>query len=305
MKNLKLGTRGSQLALRQAEIVKQALESRNNSLSIEIVPLVSQGDLKQGTILAERGDKKDWIAGLEEAILEGAVDFTVNCAKDVPLDILKGTALAPILIRANSSDAIVLQGEKIGSIDEIPNGARVGTASLRRQAQLNAIRPDIKCENIRGNITTRIEKLRADSGLYGIVLAVAGLERIGVLSELSYLEISPDILLPPVNQGILAAQYDERRHDIRDLLLHTTNEETYVEFAAEREVIRTIGADCRSAVGVLAEAKKGKLFLRSIVLSLDGKRAVSAEAAGTYEEAPKLGRAVGKELLSKGAEELL
>ncbi len=307
MKKLRIGTRGSALALRQAELVKVALEAVQPGIEVEIITLVSIGDLKQGTPLAERGDKKDWIAGLEEAILDGRVDMTVNSSKDVPLDLIAGTELVPVLPRENPLDVLITRTElpESWTVSDLPRGARIGTASLRRQAQLLLHRKDLIPVNVRGNITTRLSKFREQTDLFGIVLAYAGIKRLAGTGELSVRELRPEVLLPAVNQGIIASQISDTRSDLRDLLLKTTTPGTLAAWRSERAVIAALGADCHSAVGVLAEVTGAELQIRAQVLAPDGSSALAEQITGSVDAAAELGERLGLILLSRGAGPLL
>jgi hydroxymethylbilane synthase len=295
---LRLGTRGSKLALRQTELVGSYFKSEG--YEVEIVPLVSRGDRKQGTPEAACGDKRDWIAGLEEAVLEGQVDLTVNSSKDIPLDILEGTRVLPVLPRASSRDLLVVREDGARSFDELTAGAVIGTASLRRKAFILSKRPELNFQPVRGNITTRLETLSSDSSLSGIVLAEAGLNRLDI-SGFRFLDIPGEILIPAVNQGTLAVQFDKRREDLAALVLKSVSRAELLIWEAEREVIRVLGADCRSAVGVLGKETGGRIRLTAAVCSLDGKRRIEEELFG---EAPS-GTELGNRLLSLGAAELL
>jgi hydroxymethylbilane synthase len=295
---LRLGTRGSKLALRQTEIVGEYFKSEG--FEVEIVPLVSRGDQKQGTPQAACGDKKDWIAGLEEAVLDGRVDLTVNSSKDVPLDILEGTRVLPILPRASCRDVLVVREDQVSSFDELPEGAIIGTASLRRKAFILSRRPGLNFQAVRGNITTRLDILKSESSLAGIVLAEAGLDRLDI-SGFRLLEIPSDLLIPAVNQGTLAVQFDERREELAGLVLKSVSKAEFLIWEAEREVIRVLGADCRSAVGVLGEGSAEAIRLTAGVCSLDGAKRIESHLTGVAPSGVEL----GQRLLDLGAADLL
>jgi hydroxymethylbilane synthase len=307
IRSLRLGTRGSKLALKQAEIVKERLCRVNQGLEIEIVTLVSQGDLKQGTPLADLGDKKDWIAGLEEALIADEIDFTVNSSKDVPLDLLSQTKLLPILEREFPADVLIMRrgASPVSDLSEIPLGVKIGTASLRRQAILRSVRPDLEMVPVRGNITTRLERLNVEPDLFGIVLAYAGIKRLELADSWSIFEFPPEMMVPAVNQGILACQFLEARKDIEQLILSAVSKETLAIWSAEREVIRVIEADCRSAVGVLGTVKGGVLTLVSVVSSLDGRETIRLSESGSLNQPEALGQKLGNRLLGAGAKKLL
>jgi len=302
---LKLGTRGSKLALWQAEYVKSLILQKFPAHEVEIVTLVSSGDLKQGTPLAGKGDKKDWIVGLEDKLLTGEVDLTVNSSKDVPHDLISNTELLPISKREYPLDVFVTKDPDIKSLSEIPLGSKIGAASLRRRSVLRSVRPDLELVEVRGNVNTRLEKLASDPTLSGLVLARAGLERLGVTRQCSFFEFTEQELIPAMNQGILAAQFKSDREDIRELLVSMICKDTYAAWVAEREVIRLIGADCRSSVGVFGKVSGAELSVKCIVLSLDGKQHVAREIKGAAIDALQLGKDLAAALLLENVQELL
>jgi len=301
---LVLGTRGSALALAQSEIVARALRAANPLFETETRTVVTSGDRKQGTEQAASGDKKDWIAELESELLAGTIDFALHSAKDVPLDIEAQTALIPLLERENPKEMLLSRiAGPVSSISEIPKNSVVGTASLRRHAQIAALRPDLRVIPIRGNVPTRISKLHSGECDF-LVLAGAGLRRLGIdLSQAA--EIGFEELLPAVNQGILVAQIRSDDTQTGTILRSLVHRPTAQVFLAEREVIGLLEADCHSAVAVLAQASGELMQLRAEVYSHDGKTRVTAEAIGAGSGVEELGRQVGNDLLRRGAKALL
>lgn len=307
-KKIRIGTRGSKLALAQAELMRDTLLRVHPALEVEFVTIVTSGDRKQGTPLAESGDKKDWVLEIELAVLRGEIDLAAHSSKDVPVGIEPGTVLFPAGGRGNPRDAFVSrEGLKKGVVSpflSVRAGARVGTASLRRRAQLLRLRPDLEVVAVRGNVPTRIEKLRSSADLDGIVLACAGLDRLG-LDALVREEFSIRDVVPAVGQGMLLAQYKEDREDIRGLLERTAVEEDVAAWRAERAVIEVLEADCRSAVGVYAYVEGNSVTVIARVLSHDGSIWIEDRAKGDAGVAGQLGQELGERLVNKGALEIL
>lgn len=305
-----LGTRGSKLALVQSHTVKKQLLSTFASTSgrpeIEITDIKTIGDLKQGTPSASKGDKKDWIYELELGLLSEKFDLVVHSAKDIPSDIEPGTEVLPILEREIPFDLFVgkiVNGKRI-KFSELQQGSKVGTASLRRKACLLQLRPDLEIIEHRGNITTRIEKLDSTPELAGIVLAAAGLKRLG-LDQLCSDIFSPEQLLPAVNQGMLAVQFLSTRDDIRSLVLKLQNQRVYATWKAERTVVDLVKADCKSSIGIFSTISNGRLELRARVALPDGTKCIDIREIGSQEDPTALGQKVAKLLVDQGALDIL
>lgn len=322
---LVIGTRGSELALWQARKVEQEISQRCSDIQIEIRIVKTTGCLKQGTTQAGVSDKKEWVHELEQALLAGDIDIAVHSAKDVPGDIVEGTWITSVLPRATPLDAIIARKpfpteslsacagsdsfSSLKLIQSLPSGALLGTASKRRRAQLLYQRPDLEIKPLRGNVPTRLRKLSEGDVDYA-VLAAAGIERLGLVPEHMTL-LSADLCLPAVNQGILAVQARGSDDAVRQILLSLVDTSTEQCFLAEREVVRILGADCKSAVGVFAEIAEARLSLRAQVFSVDGEVMIEAIAHGAVPgsdflaQCQMLGADVAKSLLVQGAEKLL
>jgi hydroxymethylbilane synthase len=294
---VRIGTRGSALALAQATWVAERLDP-----PAELVPIVTSGDQRRAV-----DDKREWVLELEEALLHGDVDLAVHSAKDVPVERPSTLALVAAPARANPFDALC----GAASLDDVAPGARVGTSSLRRTAQLRARRPDVEVVEIRGNVDTRLRKL-AEGEADALVLAAAGLERLGREGEAgAVLDF-----VPAAGQGTLLIE--ARAGDIaaRDAVAHLRDPEAEAALTAERAVVAALGADCRSAVGVHAvpvaaaprregdpSAPPATLHLRAFVGAVDGSAWLTDELDGDDPEA--LGAALAERLLAVGAAELL
>ena len=300
---IRIGTRKSKLALAQAEMVGNAL-SAVGEVELEFVPLVTTGDRKQTAPESTPRDKTDWIAEIETALVQGDIDLAVHSGKDIPVEVHPDTLLIPVLRRETPNDCFVVRDALKGKIffDALPHGAKIGTSSLRRRAQLLRRRPDLKVVPYRGNVTTRLERFAIDETYDAIVLAQAGLERLELAQQSSGL-LSIDEFLPAVAQGILAVQVLQSNGSLQMLARKLTHPEVDRAWTAERSVIRKLGADCRSAVGVFADAGGAEITLVCRVLSEDGKESLEESGRGT--DPITLGEQVAERLINLGAQRLL
>lgn len=308
MMKIRCGTRGSLLALTQTQLVIDALQNTHKTLQVERLEVKTLGDRKQGTPQASQSDKKEWVHDLEIALLENRIDFAVHSSKDVPYEIEAGTALLPVLKRANPCDAFVgrkisADGNRLPFID-LPQGAKVGTASLRRQALLLKMRPDLIVVEHRGNVPTRLQKMDDSDDIMGVVLASAGLERLKI-ADLKYESFSTREMLPAINQGTLVIQYRENDNKIRSMLEPLVDQATYATWLAERAVAEILKGDCKSAISIFAECTGDILSLSSCVMLPNGAESVVANESGSMERAHELGQIVGKRLIGLGAMDII
>jgi len=300
MTRVRVATRASELAVAQARLVAARLESALG-VSVELVPLSTTGDRIQAISLAKVGGKGLFVKEIEEALLDGRADLAVHSAKDLPAELHPDLALVAFPERADPRDALV--GRKAGAtLDALPHAARVGTGSVRRAAQLHLARPDLAVVPMRGNVPTRLRKLETE-GLDAVVLACAGLERLG-LAERIHERIAPERMLPAVAQGALAIE--GRRGDpvARDAAA-LDHAETAARVAAERGCLARLGADCFVPLAALAEIADDELTLRALLASTDGARVIRAEGVSAASGAAELGRSVAEALLADGGRELL
>jgi len=300
---IRVGTRGSQLALAQTNMVVLELKAKNPGLEVEIIDIKTVGDRKQGTAAAAFGDKKDWIYDLELAILAGSVDLAIHSGKDVPGNIEAGTVVLPVLKRGNPLDAFIPR-KGGAAFKDLARGALVGTASLRRKASLLRLRPDLNLIDHRGNVPTRLRKLEENAELSGIVLACAGLERLAI-KDLKYEVFRPSELMPSLNQGTLTIQYKHSRNDIASVCNTIVDEATKVTFDAERACAEILEGDCNSAIGIFAELLNGELRLSCRVMSQDGAQCLEMCESAAAAQARNLGEKVGKDLLNRGARAIM
>ena len=298
---LRIATRQSPLALWQAQYVKQRLEACHAGLRVELVPMVTRGDVILDTPLAKVGGKGLFVKELELALLEDRADIAVHSMKDVPVDFPEGLGLVTICEREDPRDAFV--SNHYDSLAALPQGSVVGTSSLRRQCQLAEYRPDLVIRSLRGNVGTRLSKL--DNGEYdAIILAVAGLKRLGLESRIR-VALSPEQSLPAVGQGAVGIECrldDTRTHALLAPLNHT---ETAIRVQAERAMNTRLEGGCQVPIGSYAELIDGELWLRALVGAPDGSQMVRGERRGKPQDAETLGVSLAEELLNNGAREIL
>jgi hydroxymethylbilane synthase len=299
---LRIATRKSQLALWQAEHVARLLREAHPGLQIELVPLLTQGDRIQDRTLAAIGGKGLFIKELEVAIEDKRADIAVHSMKDVPSDLPQGLTIGAVLKRADPRDALVTTSG-IARLEDLPRGAIVGTSSLRRQAQLYALRPDLKIESLRGNVDTRIRKLDA-GGMDAIVLACAGLVRLGLESRITA-RLDPSVCLPAVTQGVIGIEC--RGNDARTagLLQALEDAATRRVMDAERAFAARLGGSCQSPIAAYAELDADRITLRGLVAEPDGSRLLRDASSGDIKNPAALGRQLAERMLAAGAGPLL
>ena len=300
-KIFRIATRQSPLALWQAEYVQQRLMAAHPGLRVELVPMVTKGDVILDTPLAKVGGKGLFVKELELAMLENRADMAVHSMKDVPVDFPDGLGLVTICEREDPRDAFV--SNRYDAIDALPPGAVVGTSSLRRQCQLNARRPDLVIRSLRGNVGTRLAKL--DAGDYdAIILAAAGLKRLG-LEDRIRLALPAELSLPAVGQGAVGIECRLDDHQLITLLQALNDEDTATCETAERAMNTRLEGGCQVPIGSFAVLEEGELWLRGLVGSPDGSTVVSGERRGPRDQAEQMGISLAEELLDRGARDIL
>lgn len=298
---IRIATRKSELALWQAGYVADELRCLPEVSAVELVPLTTRGDQILDRDLSKVGGKGLFIKELEVAMRQGDADIAVHSMKDVPADMPDGFCIAARLERANPFDALV-SNEATG-IAGLRRGAVVGSSSLRRQAQLRALRPDLDVRSLRGNVNTRLAKL--DGGEYdAIILACAGLERLGLASRIVE-QVSPEDMLPATAQGVIGIECLAGRDDLEAVLAKLDDAATSITTAAERSVARFLGASCHSPLAAYAVTGEETVTLTALVASVDGHTVLRQQVSGAIAEAEQLGSRVGQRLLDLGAAELL
>ena len=297
MARLRIGSRGSQLALWQANHISALLRGQGHTVGLEIIK--TTGDKITDVALAKVGTKGMFTKEIEEALAAGRVDLAVHSLKDLPTEVPPGFELAAITRRENPRD--VLLSRKYDSIASLPQGARVGTSSLRRQAQLKAIRPDLEIFPLRGNVDTRLRKLEAGE-FDAIILAAAGLYRLGRTESVREV-ISADVMCPAAGQGALGIEIRAGDSAMRDQLKFLDDVASRATTTCERALLNKLGGGCQVPIGAFAEIHGDRLQLHAIVARPDGTQVLRESQQGT--DPKQLGEAVGNELLRRGAEAIL
>ena len=298
---IRIATRKSALALWQAEHVADRLRQLDDVDDVELVPLSTRGDEILDRSLQKIGGKGLFIKELEVAMQQGDADIAVHSMKDVPAEMPAGFCVAAVLDRANHADAFV--SANYASLGDLPDAARVGSSSLRRQAQLRMIRPDLVIEPLRGNVNTRLAKLEA--GEYdAIILAAAGLERLGLQHHIRQ-QFETDEMLPAAAQGVIGIECLSERDDLRTVLARLEDAETARTTVAERAVALTLQANCQSPVATYATIADDRLQLTALVALPDGSRSLRDSLEGPASDAERIGRELAASLLEQGAGELL
>lgn len=299
-KRLRIATRQSPLALWQANYVKARLEKKHTDLVVELVPMMTKGDVILDTPLAKMGGKGLFVKELEHALLEGRADIAVHSMKDVPMQFPAGLMLSTICQREDPHDAFVSNSYR--TFMDLPSGAVVGTSSLRRQCQLKQLRPDLCIHSLRGNVGTRLAKL--DNGDYdAIILAAAGLIRLGQQQRITSL-IDVTQCLPAVGQGAVGIECRQEA-EIERLLAPLADPETTACVLAERAMNRHLQGGCQVPIAGYAIIEEGQLFLRALVGEVEGSRILRAEGRGAIEDAERVGIQVAEKLLQQGADKIL
>jgi hydroxymethylbilane synthase len=298
---LRIATRKSPLALWQAEHVKARLQQAHDGLEVELVTMSTQGDKILDTPLAKIGGKGLFVKELEQGMLEGRADIAAHSIKDVPMDFPEGLYLSTILEREEPCDAFV--SNEYAGLDALPEGAVVGTSSLRRRCQLLHKRPDLQIEDLRGNVNTRLSKL--DDGRYdAIILACAGLIRLEMAHRIKQ-RIAPDLILPAVGQGAIGLEAREDDDETLELISILDHPTTRYRVVAERALNHGLNGGCQVPIACHATIDDDELHLRALVGEADGSNIISGEIRGSKQKAETLGTDLAGELLGKGARHIL
>jgi hydroxymethylbilane synthase len=308
-----IGTRSSKLALWQAEWVKSELQRLQPGLGVEMNKIKTTGDKIVDVPLAKVGGKGLFVKEIEEALLSGGADLAVHSMKDVPTDFPPGLHLPVICKREDSRDALItaIQGgdpagadqRKIKGLAELPHGSVIGTSSLRRLCQLLSIRPDLKIEQLRGNLNTRLRKL--DEGQFdAIILAVAGVKRLGWAERITEV-LPPEVSLPAIGQGAIGIECRIDDPFINDLIAPLNHQETSVCVSAERALLKKLEGGCQVPIAAYARLVEGKIVMDGLVGSITGDRIIKGHIEGDMGQAESLGITLAEDILSRGAKEIL
>ena len=297
MNKIRIATRKSELALWQANHVADLLRAQHPGVAVELLPMVTQGDIILDQPLAQIGGKGLFLKELERALLNGAADIAVHSMKDVPVEPVPGLVVDVMLARANPFDALLSREGQ--TLADLPAGARVGTSSLRRQCQLRSIRPDLVVADLRGNVNTRVRKLQ--EGQYeAIILACAGLERLG-MDALITEQLSPPLWLPAATQGTIGVQCRAGDPAVGALIAELSEADAVLRTRAERAVATALQGSCQVPLAVFADTPTGELRIRAMVGTPDGARVLRSEARGAPARAEELATEVATDLIEQGA----
>ena len=295
--NIKIASRNSALALWQTYHIRDLLEARGHS--VEIITMKTKGDVILDTPLAKIGGKGLFTKELENAMLDGRADIAVHSLKDVPTTFPDGLKLACVCSREDINDAMLSMNFK--SFDELPNGARVGTTSLRRRMQLLAIRPDLEIISLRGNVNSRIAKLK-DGEFDAIILAMAGINRLDLSKEVKYVSVLNTIAA--MGQGALGIEAVDRA-DILEAIEFLNDEKSVIETTIERAFVHRLNGGCQAPIGVSARLDGDKIFVKAILGTPDGKEILKDERVFNKAEYKEAGEILADEFINQGAKELL
>ncbi len=298
---IKIGTRGSALALVQANWVKDKLSKQFPDLTIELEIIETKGDKILDVPLANVGGKGLFVKEIEEAVLDGRAHLAVHSIKDVPAEFPEGLGIVAVAEREDFRDVLVSRdGLKL---DELPSGARIGTSSLRRRAQLLNRRPDLKIESIRGNVETRLSKIVTEN-LDGVILAAAGLNRLGLAHKITQ-HLEPGVMLPAIGQGALGLETRMDDKVVLVIISFLDHRDTAVCVKAERAFLERLEGGCHVPIAALGVLKKDRLQLTGLVADPDGRKCLRDRLEAEPEEAEELGKSLAEELLDRGADKIL
>ena len=297
-----IGSRGSELALWQANFVKKELERKNKSISVVIKIIKTKGDKILDVALSKIGDKSLFTKELEVALLNGNIDLAVHSLKDLQTSIPKGLKLAAVTKRHSVQDVLIARKKGV-TLFNLPENATVATGSLRRRCQLLHLRPDLNIVELRGNVPLRIKKF-LDSDWDAIILARAGVERLRLDKHISSI-IKTDVMLPAVGQGALGIETRADNKSVNEIIKSIHHENTYKAVLAERTLLKALEGGCQVPIGAFAEVKKNGLFINALVGSLDGSVTFRKKIRGSKKNPELIGQKLAKDLLKAGAKSVL
>jgi hydroxymethylbilane synthase len=298
---VRIGTRGSLLALWQANWIKDTLIQKNPDITVELVKIKTTGDKIHDAPLAKVGGKGLFVKEIEDALLSKKIDLAVHSMKDVPTDLPVGLHISSITEREDPRDALLSRGDK--KINELPQDAEIGTSSLRRQAQLLHLRPDFKINQLRGNLDTRIKKLQTEE-LEAVILAAAGIKRMGWEEKITEY-IPTEICLPAIGQGAVGIETRVDDETINSLVASLNHHPTSAVVRAERAFLKRLEGGCQVPIAAFGEIHGGTIQLRGLVGRIDGSEIVKDSLEGPLEKLEEIGVELAEKLLSMGADEIL
>lgn len=301
MPTLRLGTRKSALAQAQANWVADQLRQSQPDFAVELVLITTTGDQHKGELPAKGGLKAQFTKEIEEALLDKRIDLAVHSLKDMAAELPPGLTIGAVPLREDPRDAWISRTNL--PFEMLPRGSKIGTGAVRRQAQLKHLRPDLEFVPIRGNVDTRLRKLQ-DSGLDGIILALAGLKRLGREREVTEI-LSTDLLLPAVGQGCLALEYRENDRDVVRATSPLDHPPSHQAALAERAFLKAMGGSCQTPLAAYATLSRGTLSMTGFVSDPFGKKTLRDTVQGTVDQAETLGQRLAEKLLGSGGKALL
>ncbi|HQO15184.1 MAG TPA: hydroxymethylbilane synthase [Smithellaceae bacterium] len=299
--HIKVGTRGSKLALAQTNSVIEALKKVAPEIEVEICVIRTSGDIMQDVSLAQIGGQGVFVKEIEEALLARSIDLAVHSMKDVPGETPEGLIFAAVMKREDVRDVLVSRGNV--KMEFMPKGAKIGTGSLRRAAQIKAMLPDVSIMPLRGNIDTRLKKIETEN-LTGVILAAAGMKRMGYLEKITqYLPV--ELMLPAVGQGALGLEIRMQDTQLSELCAKMNDEQTAAEVAAERAYLRALGGGCRLPIAAYGLLEGKRLTLEGILAAPNGSTVIRDKVWGEIGQAEELGKKLADLILEKGGKRLL
>lgn len=301
MRTIRVGTRGSNLALWQASYVREALEQSNPGIRFEQVIIKTGGDLDQKSSLTRIGGQGIFTKEIEKALLEDEIDIAVHSLKDLPSTMPDALGLGAVPVRGPVEDVLVT--EQGLSLKQLPEKAKIATGSIRRKSQLLQMRPDLQISDLRGNIDTRLRKLH-EYDLDGIIMAKAALVRLNLV-HVKFVEFNTESMIPAVGQGAVGIQIRKKDQDIGRVVASINHDDTYHAVLAERELLHTLDSGCQFPVGAYARVSNGKLSIKGFVASEDGTNILYESIESTADKALNAGKELAEKLIGKGARTLL
>jgi hydroxymethylbilane synthase len=298
---IRIGTRGSKLALTQSEWIKSQIEAHQANVQVDLVIIKTKGDNILDAPLSQIGGKGLFVKEIEEALLKEEIDLAVHSMKDMPAELSEGLKISVYPKRENPRDAFVSRLYK--SLQDLPHGAKIGTSSLRRSAQLLSTRPDFKIVPLRGNVDTRLKKLETED-LQAVILAVAGLNRLGLEKRITQI-IEPDVIMPAIGQGALGIEIRKNDQKLDDVLHFLNHEQTETMVRAERAFLKTMEGGCQIPLATHGRILGGEIIIQGLVSELDGSRIIKKQVKGKPHEPEKLGQKLAELLLNSGGREIL
>ncbi|HEU20681.1 MAG TPA: hydroxymethylbilane synthase [Deltaproteobacteria bacterium] len=298
---LRIGTRGSKLALTQTQLIADRIKRKHPGLDIEIVQIRTKGDKLQDVALVTIGGKGVFVKEIEEALLRGDIHVAVHSMKDVPVGLPEDLEIGAVPQREDPRDVLVSRDGR--KIEELRNGARIGTGSLRRTIQLRQLLPDAEVIPIRGNLDTRIRKIESED-LDGIVVAAAGMRRMGLTGQVSQY-IPVEWMIPSAGQGILGVEVKRDDTDSKEIISFLNHSDTLVELTAERAFLKRLGGGCQVPIGAYCRKQGDRLILRGLLGTVDGSFIISEEVRGSCTESSEMGWMMAEKILARGGREIL